>query len=148
ERFFGFFEGEAHQFGPALACDNHIVEQPYSYEEGYHLTEDLVDRAIRMVDDLRAVDPDKPFFCWFCTGACHSPHHSPKAWRERYRGRFDQGGDRWREETLARQKAMGLVPERTRLSERPPWVPAWDELSDGERRPSPRYTEVLSPSPS
>jgi arylsulfatase A-like enzyme len=144
ERFYGFFEGETHQFGPALACDNHIVEQPYTYEEGYHLTEDLVDRAIRMVDDLRAVDPDKPFFCWFCTGACHSPHHSPEAWRERYRGRFEQGWDRWREETLVRQKAMGLVPEHTRLSERPPWVPAWDELSDGERQLYARYMEAFA----
>ncbi len=144
ERFYGFFEGEAHQFGPALVSDNHLTHQARSYEDGYHLTEDLADHAIAYVHDLRSADPDKPFFAYFCPGACHSPHQSPPEWRERYLGRFDDGWDLWREETFARQKAMGLVPEHTVLSERPDWVPAWEDLSDDERRLYARYMEAFA----
>ena len=78
ERFYGFFDGETHQFGPALVHDNHLVEPPRAYEDGYHLTEDLVDHAIDYVEDLRYVDPDKPCFVYFCPGACHSPHQAPR----------------------------------------------------------------------
>ena len=88
---------------PTLVHDNHFVEAPGSYDDGYHLTEDLADHAIEFITDLRAVDPEKPFFLYFCTGACHSPHHAPPEWVERYRGRFDQGWDVWREATYARQ---------------------------------------------
>ncbi len=144
ERFYGFFEGEAHQFGPALVSDNHLTHQPRSYEDGYHLTEDLADHAIAYVHDLRSADPDKPFFAWFCPGACHSPHQAPAEWRARYLGRFDEGWDVWRDETFARQKAMGLIPEHTVLSERPDWVPAWADLSDGERRLYARYMEAFA----
>jgi len=144
ERFYGFFEGEAHQFGPALVSDNHLTHQARAYEDGYHLTEDLADHAIAYVHDLRSADPDKPFFAYFCPGACHSPHQSPPEWRERYRGRFDEGWDHWREETFTRQKAMGLIPEHTVLSERPDWVPAWDDLSGDERRLYARYMEAFA----
>jgi arylsulfatase len=144
ERFYGFFSGETHQFVPALIYDNHQAVPPRTYEEGYHLTEDLVDRGIEFVKDLRAIDADKPFFMYFCTGACHSPHQSPRAWIERYRGHFDRGWDVWREETFARQKASGLLPDRTRLSQRPDWVPAWDSLSDDERRVYARYMECFA----
>jgi arylsulfatase A-like enzyme len=144
EGFYGFFEGETHQFVPALVCDNHRVDPPRTPQQGYHLTEDLADRAIGLVRDLRAVDPAKPFFLYFATGACHSPHQAPPPWIERYRGRFDGGWDRWREATLARQVASGLLPAGTELSPRPEWVPAWDALSSGERRLYARFMEAFA----
>ena len=113
ERWYGFFPGETHQFVPALIHDSHHVEPPGSVEDGYHLTTDLVDHAIEWVEDLRNVDVDKPWLLYVATGACHSPHHAPPEWIERYRGHFDQGWDAWREATLARQKAAGLLPEHT-----------------------------------
>jgi arylsulfatase A-like enzyme len=144
ERFYGFFGGETHQNAPALAYDNHFIDAPRSVEDGYHLTEDLVDHAIEFVHDLRHVDPDKPFFCYLCPGACHSPHHAPAEWIDRYRGRFDMGWDVWREHTLARQIAAGLLPPATALSERPAWVPAWADLTDDERRVYARYMEAFA----
>lgn len=144
ERFYGFFGGETHQFAPSLVHDNHFVEAPRSYAEGYHLTEDLADHAIEFIKDLRAVDPTKPFFLHFATGACHSPHHAPAAWIERYRGRFDGGWDAWREATFARQQAAGIVPEGTVLSPRAEWIPAWDELSADEQRLAARFMECFA----
>ncbi|HLX88549.1 MAG TPA: arylsulfatase, partial [Acidimicrobiales bacterium] len=144
ERFYGFMGGETHQFVPALISDNHQVLPPATPDEGYHLTEDLVDRATAMVRDLRTVDPDKPFFMWFCPGACHSPHQSPRAYLERYRGAFDAGWDAWRQATFARQIAGGVLPEGTALSPRPDWVPAWDSLSSDERRLYARYMEAFA----
>lgn len=144
ERFYGFMEGETHQFVPALVVDNAIARPPRSLEEGYHLTEDLVDQAIAMIRDLRACDPDKPFFLYFCPGACHAPHQAPRPWVERYRGAFDQGWDAWRQATLARQLAGGILPPGTALSPRPDWVPAWDELPDDARLVYARYMEAFA----
>ncbi len=144
ERFYGFFEGETHQNAPALFHDNHQVPAPATVEDGYHLTEDLVDHAIEQVVDLRHVDPDKPFFLYVAPGACHSPHQAPPEWIERYRGRFDRGWDVWRQECLARQIAAGIVPDTTVLSERPDWVPAWDALSDRTRAVSARFMEAFA----
>jgi arylsulfatase A-like enzyme len=144
ERFYGFFPGETSQFGPALVHDNHFIDQPLSHEDGYHLTEDLVDRAIEFVSDLRHVDQDKPFLLYLAPGACHSPHQAPAAHLARYRGRFDSGWDAWRDATLARQKAMGIVPAHTELSARPSWVPAWETLSETERRVYARYMEAFA----
>jgi arylsulfatase len=144
ERFYGYFSGETHQFAPALLRDNHQVRQPRHIDEGYHLTEDLVDEASQLVTDLRAIDTDKPFFLYFCTGACHSPHQAPPEWIERYRGRFDGGWDEWRERTLARQIELGVIPPGTELSSRPDWVPAWDDLSADERRLYARYMEAFA----
>jgi len=144
DRWYGFHGGETHQFMPALYHDNHAVRPPRSFEEGYHLSADLADRAVEFLGDLRAVDADQPFFLYFCTGACHSPHHAPAEWIERYRGRFAGGWDRWREHTHARQLALGIVPEGTRLSPRPPWVPAWDTLDDRERALAQRFMECFA----
>ncbi|MGH7734087.1 MAG: arylsulfatase, partial [Gemmatimonadales bacterium] len=144
ERFYGFMGGETHQYVPALISDNHQVLPARTPEEGYHLTEDLVDHAIGMVRDLRSVDPDKPFFLWFCPGACHSPHQAPPDYLARYRGAFDGGWDAWREATLARQIAGGVLPAGTELSPRPDWVPAWDDLSADERRLYARYMEAFA----
>jgi arylsulfatase A-like enzyme len=144
ERFYGFFGGETHQFAPALVSDNHQIEPPRTVEQGYHLTEDLVDRAIGLVKDLRGIDVEKPFLLYLCSGACHSPHQAPAEWIERYRGRFDRGWDVVRDETLARQVAAGLLPPGTELSPRPPWVPAWTELAPDVRRLYARYMEAFA----
>ena len=144
ERWYGFFEGETHQNAPALVHDSHQVPAPASIEDGYHLTEDLVDRAIEYVTDLRHVDEEKPFFLYVAPGACHSPHQAPPEWIERYRGAFDRGWDAWRDECFARQVAEGILPESTTLSERPEWVPAWDTLSDRTRAVYARFMEAFA----
>ncbi len=144
ERFYGFLGGETHQYDPDLVYDNHLVEPPRSAEEGYHLTEDLADKAIEFIQDLKAIAPDKPFFMYFCTGACHAPHHAPREWIERYRGRFDKGWDRWRQETYTRQLQKGIIPQGTELSPRPPWVQEWESLPDGEKRLYARMMEVYA----
>ena len=116
DRWYGFHGGETHQFVPTLYCDNHSVQPPRTVAEGYHLTEDLVDHAIEYLSDLRNVDGEQPFFLYFCTGACHSPHHAPPEWIEKYRGMFDDGWDALRERVLERQLAAGIVPAGTELS--------------------------------
>ena len=144
ERYYGFFDGETHQFSPALVHDNHQVLPPGDHSTGYHFTEDITDRAIEWVSDLRNGDPDKPFFLYYTPGACHSPHHAPQSYLDMYRGRFDEGWDVWRERCFARQLERGIVPPTTELSERPDWVPAWDELSDDEKRVAARYMEAFA----
>ena len=144
DRWYGFHGGETHQFVPALYHDNHSVRPPRSIEEGYHLSADLADRAIEFLGDLRAVDTERPFFLYFCTGACHSPHQAPRPWIERYRGHFDTGWDAWRDANYARQLQMGVIPAGTALSARPPWVPAWEELDDVERTVAARFMECFA----
>jgi arylsulfatase len=144
QRWYGFHGGETHQFVPVLFQDNHSVRPPRSPEEGYHLTEDLADRAIQYLGDLRSVEPAKPFLLYFATGACHSPHHAPRPWIERYQGQFDSGWDQWREHTFARQRAQGLLPAGTRLSPRPPWVPAWADLEPEDQAVGARFMECFA----
>ena len=144
DRWYGFHGGETHQFVPALYQDNHTVRPPRPLDEGYHLSSDLADRAIEYLGDLRAVDDELPFFLYLATGACHSPHHAPAEWIERYKGRFAKGWDAWREETFARQLAMGLLPEGTTLTPRPPWVPAWDALDQRQRALAERFMECFA----
>jgi arylsulfatase A-like enzyme len=144
DRWYGFHGGETHQFVPALYHDNHSVRPPRPIEDGYHLTEDLADRAIEFLGDLRAVDAARPFFLYFATGACHSPHQPPRRWLDHYRGRFDAGWDAWREQTFARQLAAGLLPASTALSPRPAWVPAWDELADRDKATAARFMECFA----
>jgi arylsulfatase len=144
ERYYGFLGGETDQYHPDLIYDNHPVDPPRTPEEGYHLTEDLVDKATLFVKDLRATYPTKPFFLYVAPGACHAPHQAPAEYIRRYRGRFDQGWDRWREQVFARQVAGGLLPKGTELSPRPSWVPAWESLSPDERRLYARMMEVYA----
>ncbi len=144
DRWYGFHGGETHQFVPALYHDSHSVRPPASMQDGYHLTEDLADHAIEFVADLRAVEPGKPFFLYFATGACHSPHQPPPRWREHYRGRFDLGWDTWRERVFERQLAVGLFPGSTALSRRPPWVPPWESLGAGQRAVAARFMECFA----
>ena len=144
DRWYGFHGGETHQFVPALYHDNHAVRPPRPVEDGYHLSADLADRAIEFLGDLRAVDDELPFFLYFATGACHSPHHAPTEWIEHYKGRFGQGWDRWRDQTFARQVAEGIVPEGTVLTPRPPWVPSWDSLDAEQRVLAERFMECFA----
>src|SRR5207248_1825552 len=119
ERYYGFLAGDTNQWTPDLVCDNHFVEPPRGPAEGYHLTEDLADRAIRYVQDQQQASPGKPFFLYFATGATHAPHQAPAEWTDRYRGRFDAGWEAWRDEAFARQLELGVVPAGTTLADRP-----------------------------
>ncbi|WP_327301787.1 arylsulfatase [Streptomyces goshikiensis] len=144
ERFYGFLGGDTSQWYPDLVYDNHQVEPPATPQEGYHLTEDLVERAMSFIADAKQVAPDKPFFLNLCPGATHAPHHVPKEWADRYRGRFDDGWDAYREQTFARQKQLGVVPADARLSPRDPDVPTWESLSPEARRLAARMMEVYA----
>jgi arylsulfatase len=144
ERFYGFMGGETDQYHPELVHDNHQVDPPRTPEQGYHLTEDIVDRGIGFLKDLRATYEKKPFLLYVAPGACHAPHQAPPSFIEPYKGRFDQGWDRWREAVFARQLASGLVPKGTELSARPAWVPAWESVSADERRLYARMMEVYA----
>ena len=105
------------------------MEPPRTPEEGYHLTEDLVDKAVEFISDAKQIDPDKPFYLHFCTGAAHAPHHVAKEWADKYKGAFDDGWDAYREKVFARQKALGVVPADAELSRHDPDVPDWDSLT-------------------
>jgi arylsulfatase len=144
QRWYGFHGGETHQFVPSLFEDNHSVAPGLSPEQGYHLSADLADRAIRYLGEVRSAAPEAPFFLYFATGACHSPHHAPRDWIDRYAGRFDAGWDEWRSGTFARQKALGLFPDETEMSDRPAWVPAWDSLDPADQRVSARFMECFA----
>ena len=120
------------------------MRQPRPPEDGYHLSEDLADQAIKMILDSEANAPEKPFFLYFALGAGHAPHHVPKDWADRYRGRFDDGWDSYRETVFAQQKKIGLFPADAELSPRDPDVPEWSSLSDDERRLYARMMEVYA----
>ena len=128
EHFYGFVGGEANQYYPGLYEGTTAVEPPKTPEEGYTLTEDLANRAITWVRQQKVLMPDKPFFMYFAPGATHAPHHVPKEWSDKYKGRFDGGWDKLREDTLARQKALGVVPKNAVLTTRHSEIPAWDEM--------------------
>ena len=160
ERYYGFLGGETSQWNPDLIYDNHPVEQPYGPEDGYHLSTDIADKAIEFVSDAKQIAPDKPFFMYFCPGVAHAPHHVAREWADRYDGRFDEGYEVIREQTLARQKEMGIVPPDTELSPMNPLVNAtgvdgqpwpaldavrpWDSLDDDEQRLMARMAEVYA----
>ena len=144
ERYYGFLGGDTHQYYPDLVFDNHQIEPPKTPEEGYHLTEDLTDRAISFIADLKQVAPGKPFFLYYATGANHAPHQAPREWAEKYRGKFDDGWDAYREKVFARQKELGIVSEQAVLSGHDPDVQQWDELSEDERRVYARMMEVFA----
>src|SRR5690242_13051823 len=160
ERFYGFLGGETNQWYPDLVYDNHPVEQPAMPEDGYHLTTDLTDKAIEFVKDAKAIAPEKPFFMYFCPGATHAPHHAPKEWIEKYKGRFDIGYEAYREQVFARQKQLGIFGDEAVLSplnpyadetsvDGKPWPPLdivrpWAELAADEQRLFARMAEVYA----
>jgi len=142
ERFYGFTGGVTSQWTPDLVCDNGFVEPPSTPGEDYHLTEDLANRAIRLVGDLRQAAPGRPFFLYFATGAVHYPHQVPRPWIECYRHRFDDGWEAVRRRRFDRQVELGVVPASAALTPRPPWVQPWEGLSVDERRFHARQMEV------
>ena len=144
ERFYGFLGGDTSQWYPDLVYDNHQVEPPATPKQGYHLTEDLADKAIQFIADAKQVAPHKPFYLHFCTGAMHAPHHVAKAWADRYAGQFDDGWDAYRARVLARQKELGLMPADVELSRHDPDVPDWDSLPPEARRLAARMMEVYA----
>lgn len=139
DQFYGFHGGETDQFEPTLYQGTTPIMRPA--KDDYHLTEDLADRAVNWVRNIQASAPDKPFFMYFSTGGIHAPIQVPKPWIEKYRGQFNQGWDRLREESFARQKKMGVIPANTRLTPRPDALPAWDSLSADEKKFSSRLME-------
>jgi arylsulfatase len=144
ERYYGFLNGDTNQWAPDLVADNGFVDPPAGPDDGYHLTEDLADRAIRLIQDQQQATPGKPWLCYLATGAMHAPHQAPAPYIDAYRGRFDDGWEAWRRRTFERQVAAGVVPAGTTLPERPPWVPDWDGLPAGERRLYARMMEVYA----
>jgi len=163
ERFYGFLGGETNQWYPDLVYDNHTMDPPTTPEEGYHLSADLSEKAIRFVRDAKAIAPKKPWFMYYCPGAGHAPHHVFQEWADKYKGKFDQGYEAIRSDILARQKEMGILPEDTELApinphgeptgitgpEGQPWpqldfVRPWDSLDDDEKKLFIRMAEVFA----
>lgn len=154
DRFYGFIGGETNQWYPDLAEDNHYVDQPYRPEEGYHLSKDLAGKALEFIRDSRQTEPDKPWYLWFCPGANHAPHHAPKEYIDRYKGKFDDGYEAYREWALARMIDKGILPEGTELTPMNPMaegtfsesdrVRPWNSLSDDEKRLFSRMAEVYA----
>ncbi len=162
ERFYGFLGGETNDWYPDLVHDNHQIDPPGRPEDGYHVADDLSDKAISFIRDAKVIDPDKPFFMYLAPSAGHAPHLVPAEWADKYKGRFDQGYEAIRSEILARQIELGLLPEGTELSpinphgepertgpDGQPWpqldtVRPWDSLSEDEQRLFARMAEVFA----
>ena len=144
EYFYGFIGGGTNQWYPGLYEGTSPIEPTKTPEEGYHLTEDLADRAIAWIRQQKTLAPDKPFFAYFAPGATHAPHHVPKEWIDRYRGSFDEGWDVLREETFARQKELGVIPADAELTARPAEIPSWDDIDDDLRPVLARQMEVFA----
>ena len=142
ERFYGFLFADMDHFSPTLWRDHTPLDAPR--DPGYHLTTDLADQAIQYLRDQQAAAPGKPFFMYWATGAAHAPHHAPREWLEKYRGRFDQGWDRQRDQTLARQKQLGIMPKSVQLPPRQPSVQPWHDLSPDQRRMAARQMEAFA----
>ncbi len=144
ERYYGFLGAETSQWAPELVRDNTHIDPPHTPEEGYHLTEDLVDQAIRMIQDQQQAESRKPFFLYFAPGAAHAPHQVSEEWVTPYVGQFDDGWEVWRRRAYDRQVAEGIIPADTVLPERPPWIPDWETLPADQRRLFARYMEVFA----
>ncbi len=144
DRYYGFLDGETDQFAPDLIYDNHRVNPPRSVDDGYHLSEDLVDHAIEFIHDTHSVRPDRPFFTYLAFGAMHAPHQAPASYLAKHRGRYDEGWDVARERWFARQRAMGLVPESTELAPPNPGVEPWASLSDNQKKLASRLQEAFA----
>jgi arylsulfatase A-like enzyme len=144
EHFYGFIGGENNQYYPELYDGTTPIEPPRTPEEGYHLMEDLADKAIGYIHQQKAIAPDKPFFVYFAPGATHAPHHVPQDWIAKYKGQFDQGWDKLREETFARQRTLGIIPPDCELTKRPEDIPAWDTMEPRLRPVLAREMEIYA----
>lgn len=138
--FYGFNQGETHQFYPVIYRNTTWVPQPRQPEQGYHFTADMTDEAIAWTRNVRAADPDRPWFNYFSTSGVHAPHHPPKEYREKYKEKFDHGWDKQRELTHAKQLEMGIIPKGTKLTPRPESIPSWDSRSAEEKKV---YTRLM-----
>ena len=132
EYFYGFIGGDTSQWAPAIFENIKPIEPPHD-DKDYFFEKDMADKAIERIRMMHAVAPQKPWLTYYAPGTAHAPHHAPKDWIDRFKGKFDQGWDKVREETLARQKALGVVPPDTSLTERSEGIPAWDSL-DGDHK--------------
>lgn len=144
DRYYGFLQGETDQFYPELTSDNHFVDIPKTAEEGYHVSEDIVDRSAGMVRDLTSLVPEKPFFLYLAFGAMHAPHQAPQSYLDKYRGKFDAGWDVARAEWFERQKKMGIIPPNTKLAPHNPGVKPWAELSENKKKFAARLQEAFA----
>ncbi len=144
ERYYGFLGGDTHQYYPELVRDNSQTEPEKTPEQGYHLTPDLVEKAKARIADAKQVAPTKPFFMYFALGAMHSPHHVPKEWADKYKGKFDAGWDAYRQQVFEKQGQLGIIPAGSGLSRHDPDVQNWDALSADERRLYARMMEVFA----
>jgi len=143
EYFYGFIGGDTDQWDPHLTENTRPVSKP-SGDKDYHLDKDLADHAINWIREQKTLAPDKPFFVYYCPGTSHAPHHAPKEWIEKYKGQFDQGWDKVREETFERQKKLGIIPEDTILTPRPDSIPSWDSLTPEQKKLYARMMEVYA----
>lgn len=144
DRFYGFMAGDTNQWYPALFSDNAPVDPPATPEQGYHLSQDLVNKTIDFIANHESVAADKPWLMYLAFGACHAPHHAPQEWIDKYKGKFDMGWDRYREMVLEQQKKMGIVPENTVLSPMLEGVSAWKDLSADRKKLFARMAEVYA----
>ncbi len=154
DRFYGFISGETNQWYPTLIEDNHFIEQPYLPEQGYHLSKDLADQAIRYIRDSKQSDPSKPWYMWYCPGANHAPHHAPQEYIDKYKGKFDEGYEAYREWVLQRMISKGVLPADTKLTPINPMpegtyskddmVRPWNTLSDDEKKLFSHMAEVFA----
>lgn len=142
DKFYGFIGGETNQWAPAIYDGTVRVEAPD--DPNYHFTVDMTNQATNWIKAQQSLTPDKPFYVYFATGATHAPHHAPKEWIDKYKGKFDMGWDKLREETLARQKALGIVPENTVLTPRPKEIPAWDDQTPEQKKLFARQMETFA----
>jgi arylsulfatase A-like enzyme len=143
DKFYGFIGGETNQWHP-MVYDGTTRVYPKVDDPGYHFTNDMTDQAIGWMNTQQSLTPDKPFYMYFATGATHAPHHAPKEFTEKYKGKFSQGWDKVREETLARQKALGVVPQNTVLAAKPAAIKDWDKLTPDEKRLFEHQMEVFA----
>ena len=142
EKFYGFIGGETNQWAPLIYDGVTLVETPE--DPNYHFTTDMTNQAISWVRFQQALSPDKPFFMYYAPGATHAPHHVPKEWIEKYKGKFDQGWDKMREQTLERQIKLGIVPSGTKLAPKPTDIKDWETLSADEKKLFTRQMEVYA----
>jgi arylsulfatase len=144
EYFYGFIGGEAHQYYPAIYEGTIPVEPETTPEEGYHFMSDMTDKAIKWLQQQKALMPDKPFFAYFAPGATHAPHHVTPEWADKYKGAFDDGWDALRERTFAKQKELGVIPEDAELTPRHDEIPAWDEMPENLKPVLRRQMEIYA----
>lgn len=143
DKFYGFIGGETNQWHP-MVYDGTTRVYPNVDDPNYHFTTDMTNQAIAWMNTQQSLTPEKPFYMYFATGATHAPHHSPRSYIEKYKGKFSQGWDKVREETLARQKQLGVVPENTVLAPKPADIKDWDQLTADEKRLFERQMEVFA----